>query len=189
MLQRMQQKLFRKTSLLALLGLFCVGFWFAACKKYQDSPGQYDPRLSSKYCNDPAAVNFNYGFPGTADNSVCFYPSDVYKGSYQFVDSIYFNDVLVAEVPLVLQISKQDETKFTLSGFCGSASSLHFTANRALFAYADTVVGTGQILCRQQDTLSGTLTQTLSDSLRLHIYFTVASDTGSTTHQGTAYRQ
>ncbi len=189
MLQRMQQHLLRITSLLALLCMLCGGFWFASCKKYEDKPGQYDPRLSSKYCNDPAAVNYNYGFPGTADNSVCFYPADVYQGRYQFVDSVYSNNVLVAEVPLVLQAIKQDETKFTLSGFCGSSSSLHFTANRALFAYADTVAGTGQILCRQQDTLSGTLTQTLSDSLRLHIYFTVASDTGSTTHQGTAYRQ
>ncbi|MBS1615834.1 MAG: hypothetical protein JST06_06905 [Bacteroidetes bacterium] len=188
MLQRKPRSLFyRPAKGTIFLVVFCLS-GLSACKKYEDKPGQYDPRLSSKYCNDPAAVNYNYGFPGTPDNSVCFYPADVFQGSYQFVDSIYSNDKLVAEVPLVLQASKQDETRFVVTGFC-NGSTLKFTANRALFAYADTVVGNGQVLCRPQDTLSGTLIQRLSDSVRLSVYFTVSSDTGSTIHQGTAYRQ
>ena len=38
----------------------------ASCSKYTDDPGETDPRLSRKYCNDPEAVNYNRDFPGTA---------------------------------------------------------------------------------------------------------------------------
>src|SRR5438132_180001 len=82
---RFSKKIVHKTAIL------CVGIslLLAACKKYVDEPGKSDPRLSRKYCNDPEAVNFNRDFPGTADNSVCFFPSDAFKGTYTFTDSIY----------------------------------------------------------------------------------------------------
>ena len=162
-----------------------------ACKKYTDEPGQYDSRLSRKYCNDPLAVNFNRDFPGTPDNSVCYYPADVYKGQYTFIDSIYSgNNILMAEVPLVLNFSASSQTRLTLSGFCGSGgSSITLTANRQLRANADTTVGTGQLLCRSKDTVSGYISQLAGDSTKLHFFFTVVSDTGVAFHQGTGYRQ
>ncbi len=160
-----------------------------SCKKYQDTPGQYDPRLSRPYCNDPTAVNYNFDFPGTADNSVCIYPSDLFVGDYSFEDSVFSDGQFVEAVPLLLRVSAKDQNKFLVTGFCANSGSISFTANRALFAYADTLVGSGQILCRLQDTVSGTITRTLADSVRLHIFLNVVSDTGVTTHQGTAYRQ
>jgi hypothetical protein len=169
----------------AAAGLLCS----FACKKYEDKPGQYDPRLSSKYCNDPAAVNYNYGFPGTPDNSICYYPADVFAGSYSFSDSIFEDGKRIAVMPVTLHIAGHDQTKLDVTGFCASGDALRFTAGRNLFAYADTVVGDGQILCRPQDTVSGTLSRTFGDSLQLRIFLTVVSDTGTVTHQGTAYRQ
>src|SRR4051812_10618768 len=63
---------------------------FMACKKDADPsaprPGALDTTF---YCNDPDAVNYNWGFPGTPDNSKCYYPSDIYAGTYSFTDSVY----------------------------------------------------------------------------------------------------
>jgi len=58
------------------------------CTKWTDTQNASDPRLTQKYCNDPFAVNYNWGFPGIPDNSTCVFPSDVYVGTYVFHDSI-----------------------------------------------------------------------------------------------------
>ena len=163
----------------------------ASCRKYKDEPGPTDVRLARKYCNDPEAVNFNRDFPGTADNSVCYYPSDVFKGQYNFVDSIFDGaNIRIAEVPLVLNFSATSHTRLLLSGFCGSgAGTLSLTANRQLRANLDTTIMDGQPLCRSKDTASGYISQLPSDSTKIRFYFTVVSDTGVAYHQGTAIRQ
>ena len=164
----------------------------ASCEKYEDVPGQSDPRLSRKYCNDPEAVNFNRDFPGTADNSVCFYPADAFAAQYSFIDSIYDGgNKLLAEVPLLLTISADSRTKMSMTGFCpGSTNPIKLTANQQLRAFVDTTVLNGQLLCRVKDTLSGYISQkTPGDTLRLKLTFTVVSDTGLNYHEGTAYRQ
>ena len=163
----------------------------ASCKKYTDEPGQGDPRLTRKYCNDPEAVNFNRDFPGTPDNSVCYYPADAFKGTYTFIDSIYSGTKLQAERTLQLQLTAGSKVKFTVLGLCGNGSgAMTFTANRQLRAVADTTItGKGQLFCRSRDTVSGTLTQSLTDSTRLQFSLNVVSDTGTTLHRGTAYRQ
>ena len=175
--------------MLCLLGAILL--IVASCTKYTDDPGDSDPRLSRKYCNDPEAVNFNRDFPGTADNSVCFFPADVFKGQYAFTDSIYNgSNKLLAERPLVLNFSAENRTKISMLGFCGGGGTpITFTANRQLRAFADTIVLNGQLLCRPKDTVSGYLTQSPGDSIRLRFFLTVVSDTGTALHQGTAYRQ
>jgi hypothetical protein len=176
---------FRYILLLAVVAVCIEG-----CKKYKDEPGQYDPRLVRKYCNDPEAVNYNFDFPGTADNSVCFYPTDALKGTYNFVDSVYAGSTtLVKEQTLTLVLSGENRTKLLISGFCGGGEQLRFTVNRALRATGDTTIANGQRMCRDKDTLSGYISRSLGDSTRLKFYLTVVSDTGVTQHQGTAYRQ
>lgn len=170
-------------------GLFGV-MMLSSCEKYKDTPGETDPRLSRHYCNDPDAVNFNRDFPGIADNSVCTYPADVFAGNYSFVDSIYDGgQKLLKETPLVLSFTAIDHTKFYLTGFCAAGSQQYFTTNRSLLASADTTVGSGQLLCRQTDTLSGNIFQALGDSTKVRFSLVVVSDTAVTYHQGTAYRQ
>lgn len=181
-----------RKSIAAILPLLCSVslFLLASCQKYQDEPGQGDPRLSRKYCNDPDAVNYNLDFPGTADNSVCYYPADAFKGTYKFVDSIYSgSNKTPQELPLTLQFVAKNQTQFDITGFCPNGNALHFTANRALRASGDTTILNGQTLCRTKDTVSGYLTRSLGDSSRVLFFLTVVSDTGTTTHQGTAYRQ
>lgn len=161
-----------------------------SCQKYVDVPGQSDPRLSRKYCNDPEAVNYDLDFPGTADNSVCYYPADAFQGSYLFIDSVYNGlNALTRQWSLNLHFTGLTRTKLDISGFCPGGDLLHFTANRALLATGDTTILNGQMLCQIKDTISGTITRSLGDSSRLQFSLTVVSDTGVTTHRGTAYRQ
>jgi hypothetical protein len=181
----MMRSLSRFSLLLLILVLSVVG-----CKKYKDEPGGSDPRLSRSYCNDPEAVNYNHDFPGTADNSVCYYPTDAFKGNFLFVDSVYTGATnLVAQNTFQLQLTGESRTKLLVGGFCGGGELLKFTANRALRANSDTTVLNGQLMCRVKDTMSGYITRSLADSTRLKFYFTVVSDTGITQHRGTAYRQ
>lgn len=161
-----------------------------ACQKYSDTIGPSDPRLNGHYCNDPDAVNFNKGFPGIADNSVCIYPSDVFAGTYTFVDSVYDGgQKLLQEVPLSLSFSAQNHTKFQMQGFCLGGAAINFTTNRTLLASVDSSVSSGQLLCRPADTLSGTIYQKLGDTTRVYVSLVVLSDTGVSYHQGTAFRQ
>jgi len=177
-----------KSSCYLIVGIICL-LLTGGCQKYEDVPGQSDPRLARKYCNDPEAVNFNFDFPGTADNSVCYYPADVFAGNYTFVDSVYTSANKIAfTTPLTLTIQAQSHGKFDLSGLCGG-STVHFTVNRTLRATADSTILNGQALCRVQDTVSGYLIRKLGDSTRMQVILTVVSDTGATIHQGTAYKQ
>ncbi len=175
----------RSASLLLLLPMI-----LGACKKYTDTPGQYDPRLDRPYCNDPEAVNFNRDFPGRADNSVCYYPADAFEGNYRFEDSIYDGAQKLLSVQSInFSISGKDRIRFDLNGFCPSGSAaIAFTASRNLRAEADTNALKGQLLCRGLDTVSGSLTMPVFDSSRIRFSLVVLSDTGVALHQGTAYR-
>lgn len=178
-----------KASRYFISGIVCI-LALGGCQKYEDVAGQSDPRLVRKYCNDPEAVNFNFDFPGTADNSVCYYPADVFSGTYTYNDSVYSSaNKFAFATPLTLTITGQDHNKFEVSGFCPGGGALHFTVSRTLKASADSTVLNGQTLCRVKDTISGFLVRKLGDSARLQVSLTVLSDTGSTIHQGTAYRQ
>jgi hypothetical protein len=159
-------------------------------RKVGGQAGPSDPRLDRKYCNDPEAVNYNRDFPGTADNSVCYYPSDAFSGQYSFVDSIYDQgEKLIKEESLTLVITRVTNSKFKMEGLCGAGGTIiNFTSNRQLHADADTIVTGGQILCRPKDTLSGYIAQNPVDSNRIRFTIQVVSDTAINLHQGMAYR-
>jgi hypothetical protein len=174
-------------SVLLLIGICSVVLF--SCQKWQDNLSNGDPRLTHPYCNDPAAVNYNWGFPGKPDSTTCYYPTDVFKGNYLYNDSVYLPDDSLAYVKqYTLQVNALDYTKMTVIGFCGS-NHLSFTAGKYAIATADTNAVKGQTFCRTLDTLSGTLTHITNikgDTIWMGINFTVVSDTGSTTHKGTA---
>lgn len=176
------------------LALGCAGvlgvLLIASCQKYKDTPGKPDPRLNRHYCNDPDAVNFNRDFPGIADNSVCIYPADAFAGTYSFVDSITDgNNSVPKEVPLTLRFTAIDHTKFYISGLCPSGGQINFTTSRSLLASVDSIVASGQLLCRPTDTLSGNVFQSIGDTSKVRVSLIVVSDSGVNYHQGTAYRQ
>jgi hypothetical protein len=171
----------------------------ASCKKWKDEKGPTDPRLSRKYCNDPEAVNYNWDFPGTPDNSVCFYPSDGFKGAYSFTDSIFnaADNKFIKTINYTLYFGPRGKQKFAVSGFCSNTDSVFFTSNRYYRALGDTLVrfsrdtttGAGQLFCRTLDTLSGSIDRVGNNDSFFNISLTVVSDTGTTLHTGTAVKQ
>jgi hypothetical protein len=168
-----------------------------SCAKYKDSKAVTDPRLTNPYCNDPTAVNYNWGFPGKPDNTVCFYPTDVFKGVYLYHDSVFLpppSGIFIHADSLVLYIHRLSNTKISILGFCSNGDSLLLTASPLYVASIDTTEGDsvtnwGQRFCSAGDTVNGTVTKDrINDSL-MYFSFQVASDTGIvTTHIGSARR-
>jgi len=178
--------------IILILLLTCLSL---SCNKWVDPKPVTDPRLTNPYCNDPTAVNYNWGFPGKPDNTVCFYPTDMFAGRFLFIDSIYsesglnFGNFLYALTD-TLSVTTLSHTKMTIAGFCSTGSIMKLTA-LTFTATVDTTVGDtltttqGQLLCRTKDTVYGTIFYSRTDSL-LHINFQVMSDTGLSSHVGKA---
>ena len=183
---------------ISILLLICTALFFS-CAKWKDPAPVNDPRLTNPYCNDPAAVNYNWGFPGKPDSTVCFYPNSLFVGTYTFHDSIYNDTLFIGADSFTITISSAAfsyplaHTKMLLSGICGGGGGITLTALPGYQATVDTNAGDtatlhqGQIFCRPQDTLSGYINRDRLDSPTvLHIFFQVASDTNVTTHYGSA---
>lgn len=171
---------------------------FFSCAKWHDPAPTNDPRLTNPYCNDPAAVNYNWGFPGKPDNSICFYPSSLFLGQYMLYDSMYRDTLFLGADSFMINISGTDtsHTRILLSGYC-PGYNISLTALPGYQATVDTVVGdtatatSGQIYpCggATRDTLNGIISRDRLDSPTvLHISFSVTMDTsGIVTHNGTA---
>lgn len=164
--------------------------WAASCSKWQDKEGE-DLGLSNRYCNDPLAINYNHGFPGVADNSVCVFPADPFAGTYIFNDTVYLPDpdTLYPE-QVMLRVVALSRQQLALEQFCPSRR-LTFFADRYYRAVSDTdsLIGPGrQLMCRIADTMSGSIEFRPSDS-SLYLDFSVVSDTGTSVHKGRAYKQ
>jgi len=175
--------------IVGLLIVLCV-LLVVACQKYVDKTATADPRLTNHYCNDPNAVNYNWGFPGKPDNTVCFYPNGEFVGKYVYYDTVYQLDLSKSYSRIdTLYIYSSSYTALQVLGFCSAGDTMHLTAGKTLVATVDTTIITGQQFCRAVDTVSGTITKNLADTLPLlHVYFTVVSDTGTTFHIGYAQK-
>ncbi len=178
-------------AILSIASIITLGLF--ACNKWKDPAPTNDPRLTNPYCNDPDAVNYNWGFPGKPDNSLCFYPKDLFIGTYMYVDSVYITDrnlfIYADTVYLHIYSRPASNSKIAIVGFCGS-DSLKLTAGASYIATIDTLIGDtltsrGQQWCRAKDTVSGTVFNSRIDTL-LHINLQIVSDTGITTHIGKA---
>ncbi len=169
-----------------------------ACEKYQDpDPAEDDERLTNPYCNDPRAVNYNQGFPGKPDNSVCIFPIDLFQGDWTFTDTVYAADesmLFTETVNLKITTVQDDETvaKLQVSGWCGN-EVLQLTANKVKEAYGDTLdngLEEGwQVICSQQDTFSYIkFSYDLFDSTFIKIDMSVRNANGLRHHRGTAVK-
>lgn len=173
-------------------GFYCllVLLSMAACKRYTDPDPFTDDRLTNPYCNDPSAVNYNWGFPGKPDNSVCIYPTQIFEGQYLVNDTVWSSTqvpLLISAFPLT--ITKLDTVHLQLKGFCDTL--IHTArASRFLRFNLDTVVGSGQLYCAGKDTLvvEGSKTY-IADSTGFDITYTLFTDTGVVQHRGRATKQ
>lgn len=180
-----------KAKLLLLAALGSLALY--ACSKYKDPPPASPPEeLQNLYCNDPRAVNYNWGFPGKPDNDVCVYPVDSFLGSWVLTDTVYLpNGNISAVLVKNLDFSATEDTLLThmaVTGWCGGTTPFYLTANKYKRATVDTLLeGTmGQYLCNSTDTLGGLVTGYQHDTLRID--FTLVTPGGTTYHKGTAIR-
>ncbi len=163
-----------------------ISFLFFACKPYKDPAPTVTDKLTKKYCNDPSAINYNWDFPGIADNSVCIYPAQIFSGNYFYRDSILdASGNLVKKDSFPIVLTQIDSVKLTITGFC-VGNPLQATANRYYKFVVDSTHGWGQKMCSTTDTFSGGAQfLAIGDSL-LKFNFIVFADTGKIIHKGTA---
>jgi hypothetical protein len=167
-----------------------------SCKKWKDEAPTPDDRLTRPYCNDPEAINYNWDFPGKPDNTTCFFPSDIFSGTFSFTDSVYNGDLQYDTFYTYnITLTSVSKSKFTVGGFCQGGKALNFTADRFYKSSADSLMMPdstflkGQIGCRTTDTLSGTILADSKGDKTLRINFTILTDTGTAYHMGTAIKQ
>jgi len=179
-----------KSSGLFIVVMLCLSS-FLACTKWVDTQSPVDPRLTQKYCNDPFAVNYNWGFPGVPDNSTCIFPADLYVGTYLFHDSIYsIANILVDTNQIMLRIFKKKIDKVAIWGFYNVADSLFVSVLKNGNGSIDSLQNfPGQNLPTSLDTLSGSCYKYVLDTLRLKINWKINTDTGIYFHKGTAIKQ
>lgn len=184
--------------IIAAMGIGIVTLYAIACKKAETNTNK-NIDLSRPYCNDPQAVNYNWGFPGTPDSNICFYPFSVFEGDYTLIDSVFdanYSLDSALTIARILHIYKIDRTRLAVIGFCGPNDTLYATATRFYSAYLDSSNAIapdtgkldGQIVnwsCNKNDTITGGFTRPSADSLHLHINFTFATDTGVFYHIST----
>jgi len=179
--------------------LIFVVFFAVACKKYEDKSAE-DLDLQNTYCNDPLAVNYNWGFPGSPDNSTCIYPRDLFEGTYILEDSVYYKDFTLEKVVTrMMQVDAVALNKLnvTLDSLCPNEKKtmLPVTADRFFKASIDSAraydstLFPGYPICGT-DTINGFMRKGNVGDNHIRIQFTVYSDTGKISyHIGTAIKQ
>lgn len=167
-----------------------------ACTKQEPFDTATEDQFATRYCNDPVAINFNQGFPGTADNTTCIYPTDVFKGTYRLRDSILNGEFeLDTVLEYVVTFHTISLTQTRLSGFCINGDTVRLTADRyykaavdSTLLLPDSILMEGHVFCSALDTIKGTLTRLTGDTDKIRINFTINSDTGINYHIGTGIK-
>lgn len=158
-----------------MLCVFMLGF--ISCDRYEDKTLQdWDDQDNSYYCNQADAINYNWGFPGLINDSICIFPNEVFEGTWYLTDTI-FNDTLGIE-----QIQERwvtidwvaDDTisyKLKMMGFCEEDQPLYFDANRFMLAnIVDDLEDTnGQLYCDLTSSISGNIRKDNIDSDTLYL--------------------
>lgn len=171
--------------------LALLAFSFTSCKKYTDPEGpDLSDELTNPYCNDPRAVNYNHGFPGRPDSSVCIYPVDSFLGRWIWDDSVFTTDLdFVSTEQYQIELVATEDTAMThliLHGWCDHP--VYLTADKYRRAVVDTLIeaGIGQLGCLVTDTLSGYLNKNTGAAETMQFQFSVTDATGTLLHAGTA---
>ncbi len=180
--------------------LIIAGLSIAACSKYKDPPRTgLDDRLDKHYCNDPRSVNYNWGFPGIPDSTICIYPVDPFLGTWIFTDSVsrQGGDSVTVQVKTLVFASTEDTvlTHMAVHGLCSDSEPFYITANKHGFAYVDSLFefNAGQLFCSSGDTLTGFINFNTDSAAitrgTLMFNLSVSSADGIIYHKGAAVKQ
>jgi len=180
-------------------GLLCVAglclLMAASCLKSDDPPpAEPNPDLTNHYCNDPNAVNYNRGFPGIPDNSVCTYPVDSFVGQWLWVDSVFHPDSsfnFTDTKTLAFQATEDTlHSHMEITGLCNNPGvPIQITADKYGTALIDSVDKhyAGQFFCSPADTVSGRFRFPLDRRDTMMIELTVHGPSAGY-HKGKAHR-
>lgn len=178
-----------------LLSWGILALLMTGCSKTADTKPDISDQLSGKYCNIPAAVNYNWGFPGIEDNTTCIFATSYYEGNWAFVDTVALPDETVVRIDtLLLNFSKiaSDTTQrlMHMAGWCGS-ENLIMDVDRYYMATTDSFDNNlgWQKICSNQDSLHVSIRKDLYDTSKLYITITQYNDLGNFTHKGNGTRQ
>lgn len=145
-----------------LIGAVLCAALIASCLKSEDpEPASPPNELTSRYCNDPNAINYNWGFPGIADSTLCIYPVDHFLGQWTLTDSVFHADSSFnyAATQTLTFTATEDTLRSHLkvSGLCDNGNMLLATADKYGRAVIDSMnyQTPGQFFCSQADTVTG----------------------------------
>jgi len=175
------------------IGLF-ISVLSVSCNKSGDKKGQdISDQLNSRYCNIPTAVNYNWGFPGIADNSICVFGTDFFVGNWMFVDTVRTSDSMSLVIDTLywqFSVVSNDSTNSLLDvkGWCNNNETFRIITDKYYSAITDTAFNSlgYQILCNANDTLFGTVKKDVFDTTKLIINLTNYSANGVSYHKGLA---
>jgi hypothetical protein len=167
------------------LYIFFIGFMASAtaCKRYKD-PDPQQINLTNKYCNNPKAVNFNWGFPGIEDNSTCIYPADAFVGNYVFYDSLQdATGIFLPEDTLPVQLTKMSDSSLLINGLCSSTAFMA-KASKNLRFNLDSNTTNGQLFCTSIDTINGKGSKELLIDTTIKFTYNILTPSGIKVHKG-----
>ncbi len=154
------------------------------CTKYKD-PAPQNLNLTNKYCNLPNAINYNWGFPGTPDNTVCIFPTDEVTGSFTFYDSLLdATGILLPYDTFDVLITKINDTSININGWCNNTKSITAKVKRNLRFSLDSNTDLGSLLCANTDTISGSgIKNNIGDSI-INFSYKLHTSTNLQIHKG-----
>ncbi|MFT4062714.1 MAG: hypothetical protein QM642_10210 [Edaphocola sp.] len=180
----------------AIIAIAAPVILVVACTKYKDPDASTGIEgLTNYYCNDSRAVNYNWGFPGIANDSVCVYPVDSFVGTWVLADTVTLDGSDTFEVvSRTLTITATEDSTLThlaIDGWCGSSYPFYALANKYSKAVTDTLANGAdvQYLCSTNDTIVGTLNKNTGVGTQMKMDFTVNGTSGISYHSGTATKQ
>ena len=167
-----------------------------ACTKNGDKKGpDISNQLHRKYCNIPAAVNYNWNFPGIEDNATCFFATSFYEGNWVFIDTVKNHDETVLRIDTIgLYFQKKEEDasyqKMYMTGWC-SSEKLLIHVDRFYMARTDSFDNNmgWQKICNDRDSLFVEMRKSIYDTTQLTINITQYSPTSVLFHSGTGIRK
>jgi hypothetical protein len=157
------------TPLRLLILIASIAINATACKPYKD-PAPKDLGLTNPYCNNPFAVNFNWGFPGKPDNTVCIFPAQVFAGNYKLYDSITSNNAsTIFNDSALVSLAQLNDSTLTLSNHC-VGNNYVVRATKTLQFYVDSTTLLGAPFCNG-DTIAGNARKlNIDDSIITYTY-------------------
>jgi hypothetical protein len=168
--------------------LYSCTMALTGCKRADPAP--IDLGLTNPYCNNPTAVNYNWGFPGKPDNSICIFPAQIFVGTYLFKDSVLDNlGIYLPFDSSILTITKTNDSLVKINGQCKNSLQLNAKVNKNYRLILDSIQYNGQVFCNNTDTINGYIQKLNPFDSILTYNYNVINATTTIIHKGTLIKQ